>query len=68
MRDTNRKARELVGDRRAVFVGMWAPWLMFERPYEFYTVRNYFNVTKPALRKLGVMVRRNARSQQGHPL
>lgn len=54
VRDTNRRVVEVVGPRKAVFVGMWALWLTFETPYEFYTVRNYFNIDKAAQRQLGV--------------
>jgi 4-amino-4-deoxy-L-arabinose transferase-like glycosyltransferase len=62
VRDTNRKVRRLIRHQRAVVIGMWAPWLTFDSRHEFYTVRSYFNVTRPALAKLGVthlLLRRN---------
>jgi hypothetical protein len=33
---------------------LWAPWLTLQTPYKFYIVRDYFNVTKPALARLGI--------------
>lgn len=54
VRDTNRQIRKLTQGEHAVFIGMWAPWLTFDSRHEFYTVRNYFNVTKPVLAQLGV--------------
>jgi len=54
IRDTNHKMKRLMKGQDAVFIGMWAPWLMFDTRCKFYTVRNYFNVTKEGLRQLGV--------------
>jgi 4-amino-4-deoxy-L-arabinose transferase-like glycosyltransferase len=54
VRDTNRAVRRLTRNQQAVFIGMWAPWLTFDTSHKFYTVRSYFNVTKPALAELGV--------------
>lgn len=55
VRDANRRVAELIGPRQdVVIVGMAAPWLTLATPYKFYFVRDYFNVTKPALARLGI--------------
>lgn len=55
VRDANQRVAELIGPRPdTVVVGLWAPWLTLQTPYKFYVVRDRFNVSKPALARLGI--------------
>jgi hypothetical protein len=53
-RDTNAWVRQQIGDRPAVVVGFWAGPFVFDTPYAFYYVKEYFNTDRRALKQLGV--------------
>ena len=53
-RDTNAWVREQIGNRPASVVGFWAGPFVFDTPYAYYYVKEYFNTDRRALKQLGV--------------
>jgi hypothetical protein len=53
-RDTNDWVQERIGNRQAVVVGFWAGPFVFDTPYVYYYVKEYFNTERRAIKQLGV--------------
>jgi hypothetical protein len=53
-RDTNAWVREKIGERKAVVVGFWAGPFVFDTPFVYYYVKEYFNTERRAIKRLGV--------------
>lgn len=53
-RDTNAWVRERIGNRPASVVGFWAGPFVFDTPFAYYYVKEYFNTDRRALKQLGV--------------
>jgi hypothetical protein len=53
-RDTNAWVREKIGNRPAVVVGFWAGPFVFDTPFVYYYVKEYFNTERRALKQLGI--------------
>jgi 4-amino-4-deoxy-L-arabinose transferase-like glycosyltransferase len=53
-RDTNAWVREQIGNRPAAVVGFWAGPFVFDTPFAYYYVKEYFNTDRRALKQLGI--------------
>jgi hypothetical protein len=53
-RDTNAWVRERIGNRPASVVGFWSGPFVFDTPYAYYYVKEFFNTDRRALKKLGI--------------
>jgi 4-amino-4-deoxy-L-arabinose transferase-like glycosyltransferase len=53
-RDTNAWIEERIGNRPAVVVGFWAGPFVFDTPFTYYYVKEYFNTDRRALKQLGI--------------
>jgi 4-amino-4-deoxy-L-arabinose transferase-like glycosyltransferase len=53
-RDTNAWVRQKIGERPAVLVGFWAGPFVFDTPFVYYYVKEYFNTERRAIKQLGI--------------
>jgi 4-amino-4-deoxy-L-arabinose transferase-like glycosyltransferase len=53
-RDTNAWVREQIGNRPASVVGFWAGPFVFDTPFAYYYVKEFFNTDRRALKQLGI--------------